>query len=108
MSQSNLCAIREDARDMAVRIGVGIWTPADQVRTLLARFDQEFFGARIVEQSFLRKHADFEIDRPSIVVLQSVDRAKAPKSDARVDLDMRAHAHGPLQDRFFQRAAPRS
>ena len=60
---------REDARDMAVRIGVGIGTPADQVRALLARFDQEFFGARIVEQSFLRKHADFEIDRPSIVAL---------------------------------------
>ena len=55
----------EDARDMSMRIAVGIRTAADQVRALLAGRDQQFFGARIVEQAFLREHANLDIDGPS-------------------------------------------
>jgi hypothetical protein len=96
---------REDARDVTVRVAVGIRAPAYKVGALPARFDQEFFRAGVVEQSLLRKHANLEINRPRVVALQSPDRMEAPKPHARVDLHMRAHAHGALQDRLFQRAA---
>src|SRR3984957_19090891 len=95
----------ENARDLPVRIAVGIRTAADEVGALLARRDEKFLGARIVEQAFLWKHTDFDVDRPGVVLLEPPDGAKAVQPYARVDLDMRAHAHGALQDRPFQRAA---
>ena len=96
---------RKHARDVPARIGVCVGTPADQIGPLLAGFNHEFFGAGIVEQSLLRKDANFEIDRPSVIALQSPDRMKAPKPNARVNLHVGAHAHGPLEDRLFQRSA---
>ena len=59
----------EDARDLAMRIAVGIGTPADKVGALLAGRDQQLLGAGIVEQPFLRKHANLDIDRPTIILL---------------------------------------
>src|SRR6202161_2063918 len=96
---------REDARNLPMRVAVGIGTAADELCTLLARRDEKLLGARIVEQSFLRKNADFDVDRPGVVLLEPPDGAKPLQTYARVDLDMRAHAHGALQDRPFQRAA---
>ena len=58
---------REDARDLLVRLGVGIGTAADQVGAVLAGLDQQLLGARIVEQALLRKDADLKIDRPGVV-----------------------------------------
>src|SRR3984957_17924420 len=95
----------ENARDLPVRIAVGIRTAADEVGALLARRDEKFLGARIVEQALLRKNTDFDVKRPSVVLLEPPDGAKALQLYARVDLDMRAHSHGALQDRPFQRAA---
>ena len=46
---------REDARDLPVRIGVGIGTAADQVGAALAGLDQQFLGAGIVDQALLRE-----------------------------------------------------
>ena len=88
-----------------MRIAVGIRTAADEVCALFARRDEKLLGARIVEQPFLRKNADFDVDRPGVVLLEPSDGAESFESYARVDLDMRAHAHGALQDRPFQRAA---
>ena len=68
---------REDARDLPVRIAVSIGTAADEVCALFARRDEKLLGARIVEQSFLRKYADFDIDRPGVVPLEPPDGAKA-------------------------------
>ena len=96
---------REDARDLTVRIAVGIGAAADQICALFARRDQQLLGAGIIEQTFLRKHADFDVDRPGVVAPEPPHGLKSVEADARIDLDMRAHARGALQDRFFQRAA---
>ena len=69
---------REDARDLPVRIAVGIGTAADEVCALFARRDEKLLGARIVEQSFLRKNADFDVDRPGVVLLEPPDGAETP------------------------------
>ncbi len=37
---------REDARDLPVRIGVGVGAAADQVGAALAGFDQQLLGTR--------------------------------------------------------------
>src|SRR5580658_8434004 len=96
---------REDTRNLSVRIAIGIGTAADEVGALLARRDEKLLGARIVEQPFLRKNTDFDVDRPGVVLLEPPDGAEPFEPDARVDFDMGAHAHGALQDRPFQRAA---
>src|SRR5262249_13344183 len=97
---------REDAGDLLVRLGVRIGTSADELGPLLARGDQKLLGARIVDQAFLRKHANLEIDRPRIIALEPRDRVEAAEPDARIDLDMRAHARRALHDRLLERAAP--
>ena len=94
----------EDARDLSVRIAVGIGAAADQVGAGLAGRDQQLLGAGIVEQALLRKHADLQVDRPGVVPLQALNGCEAFQSDARIDLDMRAHARGALHDRLLQRA----
>src|SRR5260370_23529074 len=96
---------REDARNLPVRIAVGIRTAADEVCALFARRDEKFLGTRIVEQSFLRENTDLDVDRPGIVLLEPPDSVESFEPDARVDLDMGTHAHGALQNRPFQRAA---
>ena len=84
-------------------LGVGIGTTADQIGAVPAGLDQKLVGAGIVEQPFLREDANFEIDRPGIIVFQLLDRIEAAQSDARIDLHMRAHARRALQDRLFER-----
>ena len=64
MSRSNCARDREDARDLAVRIAVGVGAAADQIGALLPGLDQQFLGAGIVSQALLREDADLEIDRP--------------------------------------------
>src|ERR1044072_3674574 len=96
----------EGACDLPVRIAVGIGTAADQVGTGFARRDEQLFGAGIVEQALLREDADLQIDRPRIVALEATDGLETRQPDARVDLDMRAHARRALYDRLFERAAP--
>src|SRR3954465_13075015 len=60
----------KNAGDLRVRIAVGIGATTDQIGASIARRDEQFVRARIVEQSFLRKHADLQIDCPSVVALE--------------------------------------
>jgi hypothetical protein len=64
--------------------------------------DEQRLRARVVEQAFLRKYAELEIDRPGVVALQALEGREGAEADARIDLDMRADAHGSLQDRLDQ------
>ena len=95
----------ENAGDLIVRPGVGVGTTADQSGATPAGFHQKRVRARIVQQPFLRKHADFKINRPGIMIFQLFDRLEAAQSDPRIDLHMRAHPRRPLQDRLFERPA---
>ena len=95
---------RKNAGNLIAGLGVGIGTAADQIGTVPAGLDQELVGTGIVEQAFLREDANFEIDRPGIIVFQLLDRIETAQPDARIDLHMRAHARRTLQDRFFERA----
>src|SRR5579862_62111 len=95
---------RKDTLYLPVRIAIGIRTAADEVRSVFASFDQQFLGARVVEQSFLGKDTNLDIDGPGVILLEPTDGVKALEAYSRIDLDMGAHAHRPLQDRLFQRA----
>ena len=94
----------EDAVDLAGRIAVDIGRTADGAAAAIERFHHQLIGAGIVEQSLLRKHANLQIDRPGIFLDQRQDAFEAAQADARIDLQMRAHMSGALQDRLFQRA----
>ena len=71
---------------------------------LLAGLDQQLLGAGIVGQAFLREHADLEVERPGVIALERAYGVKAVEPDARIDLDMGAHARRALDDGFLQRA----
>src|ERR671930_1382898 len=60
----------EDARDLPVRVGVGIRATADHVGPLLAGLDQQFLGAGIVGEALLGKGADLQINRPRVIALE--------------------------------------
>src|SRR5262245_56608670 len=92
----------KNARNVPVRIRVGVGAAADQVGALLARRDQKFLCAGIVEQAFLRDSAYYNVDGPGVVALEPADRIETLQTDARIDLDVRAHAHRALHDRLLQ------
>ena len=91
-----------DRYRLARRIAVGIRTAADQIGASFACRQQQLFGAGIVEQTLLREHADFKLDCPGIIAFEPLHRLECAKSNARVDLGMRAHAHGAMRDCLFQ------
>ena len=92
----------EDTRDMLDRLGVGVWTAADQVGAGLTRLHQQRFRPRIVEQAFLREDADGKVDGPPIAACQLAHGTQTLQADAWVDLDVGAHVHGPGEDGAFQ------
>src|SRR3954464_14902863 len=94
----------EDGRSLRRRIGVGVGAAADDVGPLLAGLDQQFLGAGIVGQAFLREYADLEVERPGVIALEGAYGVKALESYARVGLDMGAHARRTLDDGFLQGA----
>ena len=94
----------ENACDMSMRIAVGIGAAADRSAPC-SHASFKSFGTGIVEQALLRKNTNLDVDRPAVFRLQPSNGVKAVQSDARVDLDMGAHAHGAVEDRFLQRAA---
>lgn len=49
-----LCDL-EDARDLAMRVAVGIGAATDQIGALFASLDQQFLRAGIVQQALLGK-----------------------------------------------------
>ena len=85
--------------ELLVRIGVGVGTAADQVGAVAKGCDQQFLGAGIVGQAFLREGADDEVQRPGIIALQRLDRLETAQADARIDFDMRAHPRGAVDHR---------
>src|SRR3569833_3259780 len=95
----------EDTRDLTARIVVGVRTSTDQVRSFFASLGQQFVRALMVQQSFLGKHANLQIDRPGKIMFQPLDGAEAAQADARVDLNMSAHMHRALQNHLIQNEA---
>ena len=93
------------AMDLSCMIRVIIWGRADHAGATLQRFDQQLVGSGIVGQSFLREHADFDIDRPGVVAPQCLDRLEAAHLHTAVEFQMRAHPRGTVLDAFLERAA---
>ena len=93
----------EYAMDLAGVIGIEIGCRADHARAALQRLHQQRIGARIVGQAFLRKHADFQIDGPCVIALQSRYRLERTQFDSAVELDMRAHPRGAEFNAALQR-----
>ncbi len=94
---------REDAVDLCLRIGVEIRRSTNGPRAAAQAFDQEFLGAGIVGEAFLRKYAELDIDRPGIVTRDLADGLEAGHADAGIKLDMGAHAHRAMRDAALQR-----
>ena len=86
---------------------VDIRRATDGAAAALERLDHQFVGAGIVEQTFLREHADLQVDRPGIFLDQRQHAFEPAQADAGIDLEMRAHMGGALQDRLLKRAPPR-
>ncbi len=92
----------------AARVGVEIRHRADGPRAAAQALDQQFLGAGIVGEPLLRKHAQFDIHRPSVVARELFDRFEADHANARIEFDMGAHVHGAMRDAALQRPpAPR-
>ena len=94
----------KDPVDLARRAAVDVRRAADGVAAAIERLDHKLVGAGIVEQTFLREHADLKVDSPGIFLDERHHAFKAAQADAGIDLDMRAHVGGALEDRFFERA----
>ena len=94
----------EDAMDLAGFVGVVARRAADHLGAALEPLDQELLGPRIADQSFLRKDADLDIDRPFVVGDQRLHALEAAHADAGIDLDLRAHAGCAMLDAFLERA----
>src|SRR4029077_11877356 len=95
----------ENGGDLRWRRVVGMGTTADQIGAGFACRDEQFVRTGVVQQHFLRKHTDLQIDRPGILALEAANCVEAAQADAWIDFDMRAHARRPVDDRFLQRAA---
>ena len=96
----------EDAVDLAVGVAVRIRRRADHRAALSERLDHELVGARVVEQPFLRKDADLDVDGPLVLLDQGQHAFEAPQADDRVDLQLGAHVGGAVQDAFLERLLP--
>jgi len=96
----------EHAVDLSVRIAVGIRCRADDAAAAPQGLDHQRIGARIVEQPFLRKDADLDVDCPPVFFDQRPDPFETAQADAGIDFELRAHMRGAVQDRFLERAQP--
>ena len=94
---------RKDAIDLRTRIGVEIRRGADGPRAAAQAFDQEFLGAGIVSEAFLRKHAELHVHRPGVVARQPADCLEAGHADAGIEFDMGAHAHRAVRNAALKR-----
>src|SRR5262249_41144148 len=68
----------------------------------LEALHQQFFGPRIVGQSFLGEHTDFDLDCPFVVINQRRYGIKPAHSDAGIDLDLRSHAGCAVQNALLK------
>ena len=93
----------EDAVDLAGLVAVVARRAADHLGAALEALDQQLVGSGIVDQAFLRKHADLDIDRPLVVGDQRLHALEAAHADAGIDLDLRAHAGGAVLDAVLER-----
>src|SRR3954453_16144892 len=64
----------KDTRDLTMWVAVSVGASADQVRAGIARGNQQFVRAWIVQQPFLRKHADLKVDCPRVIALELPQR----------------------------------
>src|SRR5262249_58405444 len=94
----------EDAVDLRRAVRVVAWRAADRPGAAPERLDQKLVGARIIGQAVLRKDAHLDVDRPLVVGDQGGNRLVPAQPDAGVDLDLRAHAGGAVQDALLERA----
>src|SRR5262245_3731594 len=93
----------EDAMDLAGLVGVVARRAADHLGAALEALDQELVGSRIADQSFLRKDADLDIDRPLVVGNQRLDAIEAAHADPGIDLDLRTHPSRAVLDALLDR-----
>ena len=78
---------------------------ADDPRAPLQRLHQQFVGALVVGQAFLREHAQFDVDRPGVVAAQFLQRIEAAHLHAGVQFDMGPHPRRAVLDAVFQGGA---
>jgi hypothetical protein len=94
----------ENALDLAGAVRVVAGRAADHPGAALHGLDQQFVGARVIDQPFLREHAHLDVDRPLVVLDQRRDGVEPAHADTRIHFDLGAHAGGAVQDAFLKGA----
>src|ERR1700730_14062197 len=95
----------EDAADLPGVIAVVVRRCADGLGAALQSFDHQLVGAGIVGQPLLRKDAEFDVDRPFVLVDARLYSLEAAQSDPRIDFDMGAHSGRAVRNAFLERSA---
>ena len=90
--------------DLTVRVTVGIGRCADAARSIPQGRDHEFVGARIVQQTFLGKDADFDIDCPGKVGNGLFHTLNPAQADDGIDFHVGPHSCGAVHQAFAQGA----
>ena len=104
MSTSKVTRHLEDAVDLPVGVGVGVWRRPHHTGAALQGFYHEFVSAGIVQQTLLGKDTDLDIHGPLVRLNEGQDALQATQPDTRVDFEVGAHEGGAVQDAFFQGA----
>ena len=100
MSISKFRGDLEDAVDLAVGIAVGIGRRSHYASAPFQPLDYQLIGARIVQESLLRKDADLYIDSPFVLVDQGQNAFQAAEAHHRVDFQVGAHVGRAVEDAF--------
>ena len=93
----------EDPVDLSRVIDVVVGRCADHMCAHLQSLDEGGIGGGRRRQTFLREDADFEIDRPGIVLGQHLQRLDALYADGCIDLGVGAYARRSVLDAAFER-----
>ena len=88
--------------DLPTGIRVGVGCRADHTATLRQGSDHEFVGARFVEQAFLRKDADLNVDGPAVFLDQRTDALESTQADPGVDFELGPYVRSAVEDAAFQ------
>src|SRR5215203_2135789 len=74
----------ENTVDLAGRVAVGIRGRANDAGSAFQGFHHQFVGSRVVQETFLREHADLDVNSPFVLVNKRKHTFQTAMSDTRI------------------------
>src|SRR5580693_8734966 len=93
----------KNTQDLRSRVGIVPWSGADYICASPQTLDDQLFRSWQIRQPVLRKHANLNVGRPSIVRGQFLDGVEAAHPDDRIDFDVRSDMRGSPHQALLQR-----